>query len=74
MAHILFQYALIVKKTVFGCHDRLLVLGDWRTVSSFLKLASQYIFEMNSIECQQKGTANKKKKLALDIVTSDAIG
>ena len=51
------------------------VVGDWRTVSSFLKLARQYIFEMNGIKGQQKGPADeKKKKMALDIVTSDVIG
>jgi hypothetical protein len=44
-------------------------------VSSFLKLARQYIFEMNGIKGQQKGPADeKKKKMALDIVTSDVIG
>ena len=47
------------------------VVGDWQTVSSFLKLASQYIFEMNGIKGQQKGTADEKKKnVALDIVAA----
>ena len=40
-------------------------------MSSFLKLASQYIFEMNGIKGQQKGTADEKKKnMALDIVAA----
>ena len=38
------------------------VVGDWQTVSSFVKLASQYIFEMNDIKGQQKGTADEKEK------------
>ena len=40
-----------------------------------MKLASQYIFEMNGIKGQQKGTADEKeKKMVLNIVTPDVIG